>query len=329
MSEDKNYNSIGNTMNFLKYGFMIAIGFFIVACTHSQGKDFFSETLKIAYNVLLDEETGNYEIFLMNIDGTNSRNISNSNSVDWVYHSVAEKIYFISDRDTTKHLFFLYEMHWDGSQVRRVTDFAVENSWISSRKDGSELVISSPKDGQRHELYLIDLNGNELKRLTKNEYYDNDPYFSPDEKEIVFRSRRPKIDELWIINADGSNPRQLTSYPADDPSAGEYHYHAGPPFWEPNQNIISFMSRQNNNYSIFTIKPDGSDLRQLTSDAFDQGWHSWSPDGQLLVFDGKDQSGNYDIYIMKYDGSGLTRLTDHQQYEQAPVFIHSMQFTEQ
>ena len=307
---------------------MIGLNFFISNCTHIQGKDFFSETLKIAYNVLVDEETGNYEIFLMDIDGKNSRNISNSISVDWVYHSVGEKIYFISDRDTTKHLFFLYEMHWDGSQLRRVTNFAVENSWISSRKDGSELIISSAKDGQRHELYLIDLNGKELKRLTNNEYYDNDPCFSPDEKEIVFRSRRPKIDELWIMNADGSHPRQLTFYPEDDLSAGEYHYHAGPPVWEPNQNIISFMSRQNNNYSIFTIKPDGSDLRQLTSNTFDQGWHCWSPDGQLLVFDGLDATGNYDIYIMKYDGSALTRLTDHPQYEQAPVFVHSMHFTE-
>ena len=53
---------------------------------------------QIAYNVLLDNDSGNYEVFVMDIDGTNKRNISKSPSVDWAYHAHNGEVYFISDR---------------------------------------------------------------------------------------------------------------------------------------------------------------------------------------------------------------------------------------
>lgn len=278
--------------------------------------------LQIAYNVLHDAEADDYEIFIMNLDGTEKKNISNWKGVDWVYRAFEDKIYFVSDRDTSHRKYFLYEMDADGGNVRRISHFLVEDSWMGVRKGGEEFAVSSNKDGKRHELYLIDRDGNELKRLTDNDYPDADPCFSPDGRQIVFRSKRGELDELWIMDDDGAEPRQLTHYPADDTTAGRHEYHAGPPFWEPNWNFISYMSKQKGNYSIFTIDPDGKNPRQLTPDGFDEGYHAWSPDGRLVVFDGTPlDKVNYDIYLMNADGSDIRRLTMDTSYEQGPVFV--------
>ena len=270
---------------------------------------------------MVDEINADYEIFIMNLDGSDKKNISNSPAVDWAYYSFNGKVYFISDRDTTPKLFFLYQMDSDGKNINRITRFPVENSWITSRDNGQELIVSSSKDSARYELYLIDNKGNELKRLTKNEYYDNDPCFSPDGKQIIFRSRRPWVDELWTMDDNGENIRQLTQYPVKDSSAGDFHYHAGPPFWEPNRNVITFMSYQNFNYDIYEINPDGSELKPLLSGPFDEGWHSWSSDGQYLAYDGTNIEGNYDIYLLEYKSQKIHRLTHDEQYEQAPIFV--------
>ncbi|MEJ2053407.1 MAG: hypothetical protein P8X42_05760 [Calditrichaceae bacterium] len=294
----------------------------VLACNRYNNPELAKLPYKIAYNVLLDDMTGEYDIFTMNMDGSDKTNITNSPGVDWVYHSTKDKIYFISDRDSTEKLFFLYQMDINGENVKRITNFPVENSWIASRKDGKELVVSSAKDSSRYELYLIDNDGNELKRLTNNDVYDNDPSFSPDGKQIVFRSRRPKIDELYIMDLESDSIRQITSYPVlDDPSAGDFQYHAGPPFWEPNRNVITFMSYRNFNYDIYEIKPDGSDMKKLVDLPYDQGWHYWSPDGKYLAYDGTDKYGNYDIYLMELESRKIHQLTHLDQFEQAPVFI--------
>jgi len=284
---------------------------------------------KIAYNVLYDGQNDNYEIFVMNADGSEQKNISNYGGVDWVYHSHGDRLYFISDRDSTSRKYFLYEMKWDGSEVRRVTDYLVHDSYMSSRNNGTELLINKyiEQDSTRRDLFIIDLQGTILSRVTDDEYINTDGYFSPDGEQIVFRSYRDEIDELFIVNADGTGLRQLTHYPKDDSTAMDWEYHAGPPQWV-NSTIISFLSKRNGNYSIYTISPEGENLTQLTPDKTpegypsNQGWHSWSRDGKRIVYNASEWDGNFNIYIMDADGSNPTRLTDDKKYQQAPVFVY-------
>lgn len=277
--------------------------------------------MKIAYNMFFNIETDNYEIFVMNPDGTGRTNISNWKGVDWVYYARNDKLYFVSDRDTVHRKFFLYEMNSDGSNVRKVSQFLVRDSWTSSRKGGAEFLIASNKSGKA-EIYLIDKDGKEVQQLTNNEFYDNDPCFSPDGSRIVFCSKRDGgFDELWMMNADGSNQRQLTQFPKDDTTKAS-GYHAGPPFWEPNRNVISFISMRQGKHHIFTIKPDGTGLTQVVINGTDeQGWHSWSPDGRWLTFDGVDSSKNYDIYLFDTKSKKTIQLITDPTIEQCPVFV--------
>ena len=305
-------------MKLLSIIFLIAVASGIQTTASEPTRTSQRSDLKIAYNVHLGND--NYEIFVMNLDGTEAKNITNLPSIEWVYYAYQNKLYFVSDRDSTKRKYFLYEMDADGGNVRKISNFVVADSWVSSRKKATEFVVSSAKDGKRFELYLIDRNGQEIKRLTNDDIYDNDPAFSPNGKQIVFRSKRSGLDELWVMDEQGGNLRQLTHYPKDEPE-DKNAYHASAPFWEPNRNVISYASKQKGKYSIFTIKPDGSGLKQITSGKQDAMWHSWSPDGNWLAYDGTDEQGNYDIYLMRFGGGEARRLTSDKRTEMAPVFV--------
>jgi len=124
------------------------------------------------------------------------------------------------------------------------------------------------------------------------------------------------------MKIEGQEERQPTQYPAGDTTAEWYAYKAGPPIWDSNRNLISYSSRQNSNYSIFSIKPDGTGLNQITADGLNEIYNSWSPDGNRLVYDGSDtDESNYDIFLMDIRSGKVNRLTTDSTYEQDPVFV--------
>ncbi len=300
----------------------------LVGCSNVKPKADIAE-YKIAYNVYYDTAHDDYEIFVMNADGTGQKNISNAPGVEWVYYAYKDKLYFVSDRDTTHRMYFLYEMNADGNQVRKVTDLRLEDSWMSSRNEGEEMIVSGRIGKEiRFQLFLVDIKSGKYTQLTTDTAASYaDPHFSPDGKQIVFRHRKNRRNyknekaEIWIMDVDGSNLKQLTYFP-EDTTAQWHSYHAGPPFWEPSQNIISYISRQKGKHNIFTMLPDGSNTRQLTTDTLSEGWHAWSPDGEWLAFDRSNKEGyKFDIYLRNRDGSGQKKLTTDWRSEMAPVFV--------
>ena len=280
--------------------------------------------LVLAYNVLVDHARDRYDIFVMNLDGSEQRNITNRDGVDWVYHAVGDRLFFVSDRDTSHRALFLYEMDANGENVRKIYPSRVHDSWIGSRNNASEFIITTNIFDVRS-LVLIDWEGNELDVvLSTGAHLITDPTFSPDGRHIAFRSGESGVDEIWVMTETGDSLRQLTQYPDTTARLGDHFYHSGPPFWEPNNNVISYTSFQNGKYGVFAINPDGTGLRQLTSDDMSQGWHSWSPDGDLIAFDGAtEEEMNYDIYLMNADGTDIRRLTTDPRFEQAAVFVRT------
>lgn len=311
---------------------MGAVFFLFQNCTSGRLPSSKQESLndyKIAYNVLHDDEKDDYEVFVMNPDGTGKKNISNSPGVEWVYYAYENKIYFISDRDTCHRCYFLYETNAEGENIRKVSDYRLADSWMGSRYGGKEMIIR-PWGKLDSAFYIINIQtGKLVSRVRADLPYQTDPVFSPDGKQIVFRGSHSKftkdrkhLDELFIMNEDGTGLRQLTTYPPLDTTAEWHNYHAGPPFWEPNQGFISYMSKQKGKYSIFAIKPeDGLATRLFPAENISEGWHSWSPRGTWIALDMKNEEGNYDIYLMKKDGTGKLRLTDNPTYEQSPVIV--------
>jgi TolB protein len=104
------------------------------------------------------------------------------------------------------------------------------------------------------------------------------------------------------------------------------------PLWSPRGDLILFSRLIEGAYEIFTIKPDGTSLKRLTSTHGNDAHEAWSPDGEYIVFASsrmgfKDEAMYTDapqpygeIFVMRYDGSGVEQLTDNQWEEGTPAW---------
>jgi TolB protein len=286
---------------------------------------------KIVYNVLEDREKDNYEIYSMNMDGSDKKNITNTPGVEWVYYAWKEKVYYISDIDTCHRCYFLYEMDAAGNNKRKVSNLQLEDSWMGSRKEGTEMIVLGRSGKIRAQLYLINLLSGDYTPLFGDTLSTKrDPIFLPGGKEIVLAYRPDKTlrktvpDELWKISPDGSTKQQLTYFPKEDTSTQWFEYHAGPPQWNNKYRFISYLSKQKGQHQIFAITPDGKKHWQITSGELGSGWHSWSSDGKWLAMD-KAGPGekSYDIYLMNYKTKKTVQLTSDPKFEQAPVIVEA------
>lgn len=318
---------------YLKINYLIAIVVInsIVACKSIKvaEKD---RAIAIAYNVAVKDSLGNsnYEIFTMNMDGSNSKNITNNKDVAWTYRAYNDVLYFISDRDTCYRCYFLYKMNYQGDNVQKVSHLQLEDSWMDYNKNGSEIIVSG-RIGKdiRHQLFVINSNNGTYRQITNDTLGKyKDPAFSPDGKKIAFvykKNKRDKSlnDEVFVMDSDGKNLKQLTFFPKNNVSYVSNGYKAGAISWHPTENFISYLSMQDNRHNIYAVTPDGKKQWRLTQNDFSEGWHSWSSDGKWLVFDSSNaDESQYHIMLMNWQTKVVTQLTDSKfKYQQSPVFI--------
>lgn len=154
------------------------------------------------------------------------------------------------------------------------------------------IAYASTADGNA-EIYTISSTGTgNATRLTFHPGSDVEPAWSPDGARIAFRSDRSGNEEIYIMNADGSNPVRLTSDPAHD----------GSPAWSPDGAQIAFTSNRDGDQKTYVMSSTGSGdpipTNQFGTDP------AWSPDGQRIAF------SRGPIHVMNADGTGVTRLTN-------------------
>lgn len=288
---------------------------------------------RIAYNVMVDEDADDYDVFIMGMDGTGPQNLTRNPDVAWTYAAGKERVYFISDRDTCRRCYFLYRMDTDGKNLQKISDLRLRDSWMSTRLQEREIIVN-PHPDIDSAFYVIDQSGKILKKIPFPFPYASDPCFSPDGKKVVFRggtkkSKREKgyEEELYLMNEDGTGLIQLTQYPSDDTTAPWYAYKAGPPRWNATGNFITYQSYQNGKYSLFAVSPDGHKQWKLTDLTYNEGWHDWSPDGQWLAIEiFNDEQTQFHIGLMNWQSRELSILTDTTyHYQQAPVFVRIAQ----
>jgi len=283
----------------------------------------------IIYNVLIDETADNYEVFSMNMDGSDKRNITNLSGVEWSYLSTGDRVFFISDKDTCRRCIFLYETDYRGASQRKISEFRLADSWMSSRKNGTELIVR-PHPSIDSAFYIIDLNGIVLYRVETGLPYSSDPLFVNDGDQIVFRGglTSSKLMEgfheaLYIIDDNGNNRRQLTHYPENDTTAGKFDYRAGTPRLHPSGEFVSFQSKQQGKFSLYAVTLDGKKQWKLTDNEENEGWHDWSPDGKWLAIELFDNNQTqFHIGLLNWNTKEMKLLTDTSyMYQQSPNFV--------
>jgi hypothetical protein len=140
------------------------------------------------------------------------------------------------------------------------------------------------------------------ERFISSTQSDEKPSYSPDGRKIAFVSRRSGSDEIWISNADGANPVQMTFF--GGPLVGLVR-------WSPDGQRIVFHARPDGQADLFVIPAVGGSPRRLTSNASDDTLPSYSRDGHWIYFISR-RSGYPSIWKMPSEGGEAIQLTASQ-----------------
>ena len=242
--------------------------------------------------VFQSNRDGNYEIYSMNSDGTETRRLTNNQATDRnpVLSHDGSKVAFVSNRDGNDDI---YVMNADGRNVVRLT-FGVRDENPSWSPNDKEIAYESLSD-LGFQIFIMKANGTNTYAITAGGF-DVQPSWSPDGTRIVFNHNY----QIAVMNRDGTGTTLLTDL------AGLNEW----PHWSPQGKIV-FHSTVSGNYQIYVMDSSGSQILRITNDAANDVWPVWSPNGKSIAFQSNRDDINGDIYKMHVDGSGLQRLTNN------------------
>ena len=131
------------------------LGLLVLLLSCKSENDASEHELGLVYNVLRDVDIDNYEVFSMNLDGTDKKNITDLYNVEWTYYSYEDTLYFISDRGACKRCYFLYKSNFNGENVQKVTDLEVEDSCLMIEETlPEEVLLKLSEDEKSHHQFL-------------------------------------------------------------------------------------------------------------------------------------------------------------------------------
>lgn len=192
--------------------------------------------------------------------------------------------------------FDIFVANPDGSNVKQLTTTPGYDAETTINRQG-KLVFTSKRDGDL-DIYTMDANGKNVKKLTNELGYDGGPFWSYDGKQIVYRAYhpqtekekadytsllkqnliRPTVLDIWVMNADGSNKRQVTNL----------NKASFAPYFFPDGKRIIFSSNnadpKGRDFDLYVVNVDGSGMERITYNNTFDGFPMFSPDGKKLVF---------------------------------------------
>jgi TolB protein len=142
-----------------------------------------------------------------------------------------------------------------------------------------------------------------VERLTRNDWYEGLPAWSPDGTRIAYVSARHRDADIWVMNAHGSGARRV---------AGARYSDDLYPAWSPDGKLIAFARYGRGSGHVYVMRADGTGLRRLTDTAagVDNTMPRFSPDGRHIVLASTRRSGAHELVrVRASDGGGATFLT--------------------
>jgi TolB protein len=200
----------------------------------------------------------------------------------------------------------IYVMNLDGTGLTRLTYNENRDGYPAWSPDGSKIAFYAYEDDTTWSINLMDSDGQNRVRLTyETNVRHASPVWSPDGTTIAFSRMSESSAQIWLVDADGGNPRRL----------GELEGFA--PQWSPDGKWFAFCTTPVG--EIHVAGADGSNPRQLTDNEVDDMWPAWSPDGSKIAFM-SGENEHHQIWVMNFDGSEKTRLTNNSFDDWRPIW---------
>ncbi len=290
-----------------------------------------------------------FEIYVMNIDGTNVQRLTNNSSddVEPTWSPDGTQIAFVTNRDGDNEIF---RMNANGTGQTRVTNNTYWDYAPDWSPNGTKIAFHGDHGNQVSDVYVINTDGTGEVQLTDGwsmyEQCEEDctpgtdgafPTWSPDGSKIAFEGS----GQLWVMNSDGSSQAPITNtswgydlQPSWSPDGAKIAVAKsgevavvnangtglttltsapgadGSPEWSPDSAKIAFTTmRDDMGDEIYTMNQGGGAVRSLTNHWGNELDTAWSPDGRRVAFL-STRDGNREIYVMNSDGTNQTRLTN-------------------
>ena len=264
--------------------------------------------------------SGNLEIYIIDTDGNNLRNLTNHPASDHsaTWSPSGRSFAYVSHRDGKKGE--IYVMDLNKNETRRLTNHPASESPPSWSPDGKWIAFASNRKGDEpgnFDIYKMDTNGENLQRLTNEGKYNSAPAWSPDSRSIAFYSIRNDSGDVYVMNTEGRNVRKLSW--------------GITPSWSPDGEQIAYDKfKWQGSRGIYIMTAKGQNSRRVSPLETWSRNPAWSPDGRWIAYESELESpwGNpnrdANIYLITPNGGGNPRqITKHEAMDSSPAWVPS------
>jgi TolB protein len=226
---------------------------------------------KIVFTSNRDGEQNDYDIYIMNVDGSNIQKITNNPNRSEEMASLSpngQKLLYSAPDVNGNYQIYLADAN--GANEQALTNFihptrTVNSTWPNWSKDGSKVIFISNKDTTKMNIYTINVNASNLQNITNSNVVNNwGAALSPNGQKIVYYASVGGNVQIFVINTDGTNKTQLTNF------TGSFSIVSGDPVWSPDGNYIAFVSNKDkptnqDGYDLYIMKANGTNVQRLTN----------------------------------------------------------------